>query len=80
MAAPSLGLATAVLAFLGFAFSGVEGSSAGGFDLNFQVGRLQVPRWDWVLGLEFGGLGLTSPSRWGVAGPMSPGGVSRLRV
>jgi hypothetical protein len=37
VAAPSLGLATAVLAFLGFAFSGVEGSSAGGFDLNFQV-------------------------------------------
>jgi uncharacterized membrane protein len=36
VAAPSLGLATAVLAFLGFAFSGVEGSSAGGFDLNFQ--------------------------------------------
>ena len=47
MAAPSLGLATAVLAFLGFAFSGVEGSSAGGFDLNFQVGRLQVPYCCW---------------------------------
>ena len=43
MAAPSLGLATAVLALLGFAFSGVEGSSAGGFDLNFQVGWLQNP-------------------------------------
>jgi hypothetical protein len=38
VAAPSLGLATAVLAFLGFAFSGVEGSSAGVYDLDFQVG------------------------------------------
>jgi hypothetical protein len=42
VAAPSLGLATAVLAFLGFAFSGVEGSSAGGFDLNFQVSGCRV--------------------------------------
>lgn len=38
VAAPSLGLAAAVLAFLGFAFSGVEGSSAGVYDLDFQVG------------------------------------------
>lgn len=36
VAAPSLGLAAGVLAFLGFAFSGVEGSSAGAYDLEFQ--------------------------------------------
>lgn len=37
VAAPSLGLAAAVLAFLGVAFSGVEGSSAGAYDLDFRV-------------------------------------------
>ena len=37
VAAPSLGLAALVLAFLGFSFSGVEGSQAGVYDLPYQV-------------------------------------------
>lgn len=37
VAGPSLGLAALVLAFLGFSFSGVEGSQAGVYDIPFSV-------------------------------------------
>lgn len=73
VAGPSIGLAALVLAFLGFSFSGVEGSQADVYDIPFSVSSRSAvftPDYEFHNGAArvFGFPGLQSLRRGGLPG------------